>query len=322
MSPLLLLLVMLVLCVAWLTAAATAVRTVSRIWLRHWVERKLAGSASAEVYLERPQRLLLAAGTVIAALTFTIGAVAGSQAQSPMEMARLLATAVVLLLVVGQLLPRAIARRWGVALVPVLLPALHALGVVVSPLLWVAERAARLVARPAPLVPDDPREALEDLLREGELEGVGEADESAIISGVVEFGVTRVRDVMTPRERIVAVDRSLAAADMARATADAGYSRLPVIEGDLDHVVGMIHSFDVLERPEAPAARLRRVTFAAPDLHCLDLMRTMLRERRHLAIVRDAAGRTLGLVTLDDVVEELVGDIHDEHDDASAREGE
>lgn len=316
MSPLLVLLVLLV---AWLTAAATAVRTVSRIWLRHWVERKLSGSASAEVYLERPQRLLLAAGTVIAALTFTIGAVAGSQAQSGMELARALAVAVVLLLVVGQLLPRAIARRWGVALVPVLLPALHALGVVVSPVLWLAERAARTLARPAPRTPDDPREALEDLLREGELEGVGEAEESAIISGVAEFGATRVRDVMTPRERIVAVERSLPAAEMARLIAGSAFSRVPVMDGDLDHVAGMIHSFDVLEHPEAPAARLRRVMYAAPDLPCLDLMRSMLLERRHLAIVRDAGGRTLGLATLDDLVEELVGDIHDEYDDASSQ---
>lgn len=314
-----LLLVLLVLLVAWLTAAATAVRTVSRIWLRHWVERKLSGSASAEVYLERPQRLLLAAGTVVAALTFTIGAVAGSQAQSGMALARALTVAVLLLLVVGQLLPRAIARRWGVVLLPVLLPALHALGVVVSPVLWLAERAARGLARPAPPTPDDRREALEDLLREGELEGVGEAEESAIISGVAEFGATRVRDVMTPRERIVAVDRSTPAAEMARMIAGAAYSRVPVMDGDLDHVAGMIHSFDVLEHPQAPAARLRRVMYAAPDLPCLDLMRSMLLERRHLAIVRDASGRTLGLATLDDLVEELVGDIHDEYDDASSQ---
>jgi len=310
--------VLLVLFVAWLTAAATAVRTVSRIWLRHWVELKLAGSASAGVFLERPQRLLLAAGTVVAALTFAIGSVAGSRAPSRLMLVRELAVAVVLLLVVGQLVPRAIARRWGVALVPVLLPALHALGVVVSPVLWLAEHAARALARPAPSGPDDPREALEDLLREGELEGVGEADESAIISGVAEFGATRVRDVMTPREQVVAVDRALPAAEMARAIAHAAYSRVPVVDGDLDHVAGMIHSFDVLEHPAAPAARLRRVMFAAPELPCLDLMRAMLLERRHLAIVRDAAGRTLGLATLDDLVEELVGDIHDEYDDGSS----
>ena len=318
MSPLVLLLVLLV---AWLTAAATAVRTVSRIWLRHWVERKLAGSATAQVYLARPPRLLLAAGTGIAALTLAIGVVAAMQARSGGELARTLVVAALLLLVVGQSLPRAIARRWGIELVPVLLPVLHALSVLALPVLVLAEWLARVLARPAPEAPEDPREALEDLLRDGELEGVGEADESAIISGVVEFGVTRVRNVMTPRERIVAVDRSRPGDEIARLVADTTYSRIPVIDGDLDHVVGVIHSFDVLERPAAPVSRIRRVTFAAPEIPCIDLMRIMLRERRHLAIVRDAAGRTLGLATLEDLVEELVGDIHDEHD-AGTRRGD
>ncbi len=311
----------LVLVVAWLTAAATAVRTVSRISLRHWVEHKLAGTAAAEIYVARPSRLLLAAGTGVAATTMAIGVVAASQAGSGLGMLRTLATAALLLLVLGQSVPRALARRWGMQMVPVLLPGLHALGVLVSPVLAIAEWGARAVAHPAPTPVEDPRDALEDLLREGELEGVGEADESAIISGVVEFGVTRVRDVMTPRERIIAVDRSLPPDDVARLVARTALSRIPVIDGDLDRVVGVIHSFDVLERPTAPAARLRRVTYAAPDQPCIDLMRTMLRERRHLAIVRDAAGRTLGLATLEDLVEELVGDIHDEHDEATGAEG-
>ncbi len=311
----------LVFLVAWLTAAATAVRTVSRIWLRHWAERRLAGMDDAGAFAVRPPRLLLAAGTAIAALTLTIGVVAVTQAASAGEAARTLLVAALLLLVLGQSLPRAVARRWGMELVPVLLPPLHLLAVVVSPVLAVVERAGRAVARPAATAPDDLREALEDLLREGELEGVGEADESAIISGVVEFGVTPVREVMTPRDRMVVVDRALAPAAMARLVAQAAYSRIPVIDGDLDHVVGIIHSFDVLERPDAPAAKLRRVAFASPDLACIELMRTMLRERRHLAIVQDAAGVTLGLATLEDLVEELVGDIHDEHDAVARREG-
>ncbi len=316
-----LLIIFLVFLVAWLTAAATAVRTVSRIGLRHWVERKLAGIASAELYVARPPRLLLAAGTGVAALTMTIGVVAASQAASGLALARTLAMAALLLLVFGQSVPRAIARRWGMELMPILLPVLHALGMLMSPVLALAERGARAFAGPAPAPADDPRDALEDLLREGELEGVGEADESAIISGVVEFGATRVRDVMTPRERVVAVDRLLPDADVARLVARTALSRIPVIDGDLDRVVGVIHSFDVLERPSSPMARIRRVTFAAPEMPCIDLMRSMLRERRHMAIVRDASGRTLGLATLEDLVEELVGDIHDEHDGTAGREG-
>lgn len=311
------LVIALILAVAWFTAAATAVRTVSRIWLRHWVEQQLTGSTSAEVFLEHPQRLLLAAGTAIAGLTLAIGVAVGMASTSPAALLRGLLTAGVLLLVVGQVIPRAVARRWGMGLIPVLLPALQGLGMLVSPLLGVAERFARTLAPPVPVAPEDPRDALEDLLREGELEGVGEADESAIISGVVEFGVKRVRDVMTPRDQMVTVDRALPAAELARRVAQSAFSRVPVVDGDVDHVVGMLHSFDVLERPDDPAARLRKVSFALPDMPCLDLMRAMLRERRHLAIVRDAAGRTVGLATLEDLVEELVGDISDEHDEAA-----
>jgi putative hemolysin len=249
------------------------------------------------------------------------GAVVAADAASPGALARELAVAAIALLVLGQSVPRAIGRRWGMEMVPVLLPALQVLGVIVSPVLAAAEWLAHAAApeRPAPAAEE--RDALEDLLREGEIEGVGEAAESAIISGVAEFGEKRVRDVMTPRDRIVAVDRAAAPDAIARLVAQTALSRIPVIDGDLDRVVGVLHSFDVLERPEAPLSRVRRVAFAPPEQPCVELMRTMLRERRHLAIVRDASGHTLGLATLEDLVEELVGDIHDEHDEDASGQG-
>jgi CBS domain containing-hemolysin-like protein len=120
---------------------------------------------------------------------------------------------------------------------------------------------------------------------------------------------------MTPARDIVAVERREPAMAVMRRVADSKVSRMPVYEGDLDHIVGLVHSFDVFARPDAPLSALRRVTFAPPDASCHDLMRRLLRERVHLAIIQDPAGATLGLVTLEDLVEELVGDIHDEHDD-------
>ncbi|MBM3906622.1 MAG: DUF21 domain-containing protein [Gemmatimonadetes bacterium] len=316
------LMVVIVLLVAGLTAAATAVRSVSRIWIRHWVEHRLAGSVASRFAVTRPSRLLLAAGTGIAALVMVAGAAVAMSASTRVGLARELAVTAIALLVLGQSVPRAIGRRWGAEMLPLLLPPLQLLGLVVSPLMAVAEWAARATAGVRPAPAEEARDALEDLLREGESEGVGEAAESAIISGVAEFGEKRVRDVMTPRERIVAVDRAMAPEAIARLVAQTALSRIPVIDGDLDRVVGVLHSFDVLERPESLLGRVRRVAFAPPEQPCVELMRTMLRERRHLAIVREASGRTLGLATLEDLVEELVGDIHDEHDDeASGREG-
>ena len=161
----------------------------------------------------------------------------------------------------------------------------------------------------------DAHHALEDLLREGELEGVGEASESAIISGVVEFGEKLAIEVMTLRADIIAVERTMPARDIARIVSQSKYSRIPVLDGDLDRVVGLVHSFDVLADPEHPVASLRRVAMVRAATPCHELMRSMLREHVHLAIIQGVHGETLGLVTLEDLVEELVGDISDEHDE-------
>jgi putative hemolysin len=306
--------VLLTIVVGWLTAAATSVRSVSRIWLRHWAERQLSGSGVAALYLNRPQRLLLAAGTGIAATVFALGALVGLR-ESGVGMLEHLLIASLSLLAAGQLLPRAIARRWATPLVPVLMPALRLLDWACTPLLAFAAVLVRPVTRRLSSAPRADYDSLEDLLREGELEGVGEARESAIISGVVEFGEKQAHEVMTRREEIVAVERSMPSGEIARIIIQAKYSRIPVYERDLDHVVGMVHSFDVLAHPLSPVAALRKIAIAPADARCDELMRRMLRERLHLAVIRGTAGETLGLVSLEDLVEELVGDIRDEHDE-------
>lgn len=308
--------VLLVGVVGVLTGAATALRSVSRIWLRHWAEQRMAGAGTATLYLERPQRLLIAAGTGIAGTVFALGAMLGlHHGDQPVPLMRAMLIAVLLLLTMGQLIPRAFAMRWPAQVLPVLLPPLRAVEGLVSPLAGLATRlAGRWLGEPVALVPS-PTESLEDLLREGEIEGVGAAGEREIISGVVEFGSKRVREVMTPRADIVAVERESPANEVARIVSQSKFSRLPVYTRTIDNIVGLVTSWDVIARPEAPLRTLRSVSFATPDEPCHTLMGRMLRERRHLAIVRGGAGETLGLVTLEDLVEEFVGDIHDEHDD-------
>ncbi len=302
-----------------LTTAATALRTVSRIWLRHWAEQRLAGAGTATLYLDRPQRLLIAAGTGIAGTVFTLGAILGlQQGDRGFSLAQYLVIAALLLLVFGQLVPRAIARRWPAESLPIVLPLLRVMERLTQPL---AAAAMRLVERffgAAAVEPETPTDALEDLLREGELEGVGAAEERAIISGVVEFGDTRVGAVMTARADIVALERGARADQVAHLVAQSKYTRLPVYDGTLDRVIGMVTSWDVIAKPESPLRAPRPVAIASADEPCHALMTRMLRERRHLAVVRAASGETLGLVTLEDLVEEFVGEIQDEHDDPVA----
>ena len=175
--------------VALLTSGVTAVRFVSRFWLRHWVERRLAGASMAELYLDRPQRLIVSAGAAIALTVFLGGVAVGSQDVGAWVLAWQVAALALVVLLLGQTVPRAIARRWPMRVIPALVPLLHAVDVVVVPLRLTGARLARLLAghRPIPSE-EDARENIEELLREGQLEGLGEPQELAIITGVVQFG--------------------------------------------------------------------------------------------------------------------------------------
>lgn len=301
--------------VAWLTAGAMAVRSVSRIWLRHWTERRLRGSAAAVTYLERPHRLLIGASTGVALTLVMSGVLLGLKHSGPQLLADV-ALFVALVVLAGQVLARAVARQWPTHLVPVVVPVLHVVELVVTPIVGLGRRAAAPFERQRGRASVDvEREALQDLLREGELEGVGEREESAIITGVVEFGTKKVRDVMTPRADIFALADSLDAHTFAARIAQSNYSRVPIFHDSLDDVRGMVHAFDVLKAEAMTFPPLRPVAAATPDAPCNELLFRMLRERRHLAIVRDAGGATIGLVSLEDLLEELVGDIRDEHDE-------
>jgi putative hemolysin len=266
--------------------------------------------------------MLLAASTAVAIVAFGTGAVLGSRwATVPRTLIEQLVIAAVLVLIVGQLIPRAIGRRWATSLVPVTVPALRGLGVALAPLVSISRALARAWQTgnaPLALEVTDEREVLEDLLREGELEGVGDAGESAIISGVVEFTEKQVRDVMTPRSEVFFLDQRLTPAELAAQFARTKFSRVPITDGGIDHVAGMLHAFDVLKWNGEGRPELRKVVFAPETAVATELLFRMLRERVHLAIIQDATARTVGLVTLEDLLEELVGDIRDEHDEPGA----
>ena len=305
------------LAVATITAGATSLRSVGRIWLRRWIDQRLAGAGGDEEALERQQRLL-EAGTAATAWVVALAGVAlalSSEAR-PGRLAVEALVFVLALLLVGQLIPRAIARRRASRLLPVLMPFLRT----VSAVLWPFVRAAHALARPfarasGTVVEESREEEIEDLLREGELEGIGEHTETEIIAGVVRFGEKPVADVMTPRTAIFAVDEATHPREMARLIATAGYSRVPVYRGSIDEVVGMVHVFDVLKSGGEDAPELRPVVHVPSTKRCNELLFEMLRERQHLGVVLDEYGGTAGLVTLEDLLEELVGDIRDEHDE-------
>ena len=314
MSTLLLALSLLV--VAMLSAGAMAVRSASRIWLRHWAEQRLRGSESVIVYLERPVRLLAAANAGAAIALGLVGIWVGVRSVHDQTTAMLtLAGYAALVIIVAHLLPRSIARRWPSAVIPITIPVLRAAQVVTAPMIAVGRALGG--ADDAARESDEPHEAMEDLLREGELEGVGKREEIAIISGVMEFGEKTVRDVMTHRRDVFAIAEGIDPTVAAAQIAESAFSRVPVYRGSIDNIVGMYHAFDVLKEQDGQIP-LRTVAHTPATTPCNELLFRMLRQRLHLAVVEDPQGKMLGIATLENLLEELVGDIRDEHDDPSA----
>lgn len=173
------------------------------------------------------------------------------------------------------------------------------------------------------------RESLEEALEEHEEENDAPAlgaDEREMLFNVLEYGVLKVDDVMVPRGDIVAVPTDISYGEMVKIFADAAHSRMPVYRGSLDDVQGMIHVKDALkiladggDTKEFSVSLIQRpVLFVPPSMKVTDLMAKMRQGRTHMAIVVDEYGGTDGLVTVEDIVEEVIGEIDDEHDEIEA----
>jgi CBS domain containing-hemolysin-like protein len=219
---------------------------------------------------------------------------------------------------VGQLLPTLLVRRRPERILELLLPGFTMAANVLSPItelvigrLGAMEGRAAGNGAPAPQAEARAEQAKAD--QEA-------ADESRLLRSVVDFGETLVREVMTPRPDIVAIRSTATIDDLRRLIQEQEYSRLPVFTENLDNIVGLVVVKDLIQRTEElPGHRsvseiMRAASFVPETKRLLDLLREFQQKRVQLAIVVDEYGGTAGLVTIEDVVEELVGEIRDEYD--------
>ncbi|HVM80157.1 MAG TPA: hemolysin family protein [Stellaceae bacterium] len=166
----------------------------------------------------------------------------------------------------------------------------------------------------------DLRASLEELIEEHEEEPV-DAQERAILENILKLHELTAADVMVPRVDIIALEAETPIDAVAKSFVEQGHSRMPVYRETLDDVIGMVHIKDVLPyavdgKPVTLARIVRKVLFVAPSMPILDLLLQMRLTRIHLALVVDEFGGVDGLVTIEDAIEEIVGEIEDEHDPA------
>jgi CBS domain containing-hemolysin-like protein len=227
--------------------------------------------------------------------------------------------------VVGELAPKALAldRPGAVALAcsgPLLV-----FSRVFRPVLWVMNGAGNGLVRLLGIRPAGgagrvhSSEELQLLVSEAGEAGTIRPSTGRMLGGVFSITRTRVRDVMVPRERVFAIPRGIDPEQLLDRLREEGYTRLPVYEGDLDHVVGVLHTKDLFhlyakQRVVVMEDAIRSFLELRPDLDVATALAEFRRGRGHLAIVREPGGPLLGIVTLEDVLEEIVGEIEDEHD--------
>ena len=162
-------------------------------------------------------------------------------------------------------------------------------------------------------------EELSLLVSEAREAGKIRAYTGRILGNVFRISRTRVRDVMVPREQVLAIERSIEPDALLDLLRESGFTRLPVYDGKLDHVIGILHAKDLFQiyarkRVVILADAIRAVVTVHPDRSVADALRLFRSGRRHLAIVREPGGPVLGICTLEDLLEEIVGEIEDEHD--------
>lgn len=232
-------------------------------------------------------------------------------------------------LLLGELVPKRLALRRAESFARLAAPVMQLFALVARPLVWGMSTAVSAVLfllgahrQEGPSVSVDD---IEHLLQAGRAEGVLKPVEQAVASEALRLGERTVRDIMRPWIDLDAIDVATPPAEIVGAIAMAGYSRLPVYEGSLDHILGYVSIKDVLRNnwmgwPIELRKMMHRALFVPETMPLDRLLELFQKERNQLAIVLDEYGGTEGLVTLEDVLEELVGEIHDEHrrDEATA----
>jgi putative hemolysin len=231
-----------------------------------------------------------------------------------------------LFLFLGQAVPRALARTRPSATAGALLTLCRFVAMLVRPLSALSDGAADLLTRlfggeHPDTVPAGSEDELLIITRDDHDDGVIEPEERKMIDNVLRLEETTARDIMVPRVDIVAVAEDASSQDIVDVITEKGHSRLPVYRESVDEIVGILYAKDLLpfvigSTRTLPIKRLLRPVYVVPESKRLDdLLGELRRNRVHIAVVADEYGGTAGLVTIEDILEEIVGEIQDEYDE-------
>ena len=312
---------------AFFSASETAFSSLNQIRLKSRVEDGDSSAARVLAMAEQYDKLLstiLIGNNIVNIAAASIGTILFTQmlgAERGATVSTIVLTIIVLIF--GEVTPKSLAKEMPEKVATAVSPFLVLLMALMTPLTWLFTQWKKLLGHFV-------HSGEADTITEGELmtmvseaENDGELTdrESELIRSAIEFDDVEVEEILTPRVDVVAVEDDIPLEELAQTFAESGYSRLPVYHGTIDNIIGVVHEKDFY------IARLKKATkiddLVVPTLYTTgstqisQLLRTLREQHHHLAVVVDEYGGTEGIITLEDILEELVGEIWDEHDEVT-----
>lgn len=228
----------------------------------------------------------------------------------------------IIVLVFCEVSPKSFAKERAESVALALTPALIFLNKLFYPINWLFEKWKLLLSRkikhetlPLGTTDDEILSILDEATDQGSIDSI----ESDLIRNAIEFNDRRISDILVPRTQIKAINRDASIEEITEVFMESEFSRLPVYDENLDDIIGVLHYKDFMShvriQHESVIDNIQPVLFVAPGRRIHDVLQTLQKNKRHIAIVTDEYGGTMGLITMEDILEELVGEIFDETDE-------
>lgn len=311
---------------AYFSATETAFSTFNRIRLKNMAEKGNKRAERALGLAENYDSLIstiLIGNNIVNILASAMGTLVFANLIINKEIAATVSTAVltVVVLIFGEISPKTIAKNSPERFVLFSTPIISFVYIILYPFNFIFGLWQKLLGKIFKNKDEKgmTEEELISIIKEAEEDGDIDKEESDLIKSAIEFGELEVGDIFTPRIDITAIPTDATKDEIATVFSESGYSRLPVYEGDIDNVVGILYYKDFYATAYSTDEKIENILkpaiYVAISQQVNDLMKELQEKQLHMAIVTDEFGSTAGIVTLEDILEEIVGEIWDEHDE-------
>lgn len=328
-GPQILQLVIIIVCIifsAYFSATETAFSTFNRIRMKNLAEKGNKKAARVIKLSESYDTLLstiLIGNNIVNILSTSIATILFISLITNESLATTLSTVImtVTVLIFGEISPKTVAKKSPEAFAMFSAPIISFIQIILFPLTIIFKGWQALLSKLFKSHDDEgiTEEELISIIEEAEEDGGLDEDEGSLIKSAIEFNDLEVSDIFTPRIDITAVSTEATKEEISDLFSESGYSRLPIYENDIDNIIGIIYYKDFYSTAFADDVSItdiiKPVIYVAKTQRINDLLKELQNKQLHLAVVLDEYGSTAGIVTLEDILEEIVGEIWDEHDE-------